>query len=421
MLFFDKLSSMGKSSRELKFQKILQLEQVFTQIQDTDILLERLLTEARAVAHADAGSIYICKDNRIHIKYAQNDTEQRKLSLDEKLPFVYFSFPIDTTSIAGYTVVTAEMVNLPDAYFIPDDKPFIFNKQSDLITGYKTQSILTIPLKSGDNDVLGVLQIINAQDKYGNIVPFDADAELFMQHFAMIAARALERTYLTRAMVMRMMHMAALRDPKETGAHVMRVSYYSVEIYDRWAAEHHIDINEREKFRDMLKIAAMLHDVGKVGISDLILKKPGKFTDDEYSIIKSHTYIGASLFFDGKSSLDHMVREVVLHHHERWDGTGYPGCVEIPHDNPLMFADELPCSSSLAGASIPFAARIVALADVFDALSSKRVYKQAWSEESVLNEIRNQAGKQFDPELVTVFFKIIDRLLVIRSQFPDNV
>ena len=408
---------MVKSLREKKLQKILEIEQVLSKIQDTDVLLERLLTEAREIVRADAGSIYICEDDKLRIKYAQNNTEQKKLAAGEKLPFVNFSFPINECSIAGYSVIVSKLINIKDAYLISDDKPYSFNQKSDHITGYRTKSVLTLPLIS-NNKTLGVIQMINALDDDGCIVCFDNDDELFLTHFASAAAQALEKTYLTRSMIMRMIRMAELRDPKETGAHILRVSHYAVEIYDRWAIEHNIDIDERENFRDSLKISAMLHDVGKVGVSDLILKKESSFTEEEFQIMKSHTYIGASLFFDAKSNIDLMARDVAFHHHERWNGTGYPGSVDLSlvlNDNTTVNF----CTKGLVGTDIPFAARIVALADVFDALSSKRVYKKAWAEADVLDEIKKQSGYQFDPEIVDIFFKVIDRIRAIQNSFPD--
>jgi len=410
---------MADTLREKKLQKILELEQILIKIQDTDILLERLLTEAREIVHADAGSIYVCEKDKLRIKYAQNDTQQRKLEPGAKLPFVCFSFVIDEKSICGYSVKTSKIVNIPDAYSIPESMPYSFNIQSDQITGYRSKSILTLPLITSDGKVLGVLQMINAMDSNGNIIPFDKDAELFLVHFAASAAQALERTYLTRSMIMRMIRMAELRDPKETGMHVLRVSNYSVEIFDRWAVEHEIPLIEKEKFRDELKIASMLHDVGKVGISDLILKKEGSYTNEEFNTIKRHTFFGASLFTDINSSIDSMAKEVALHHHERWDGSGYPGKASQEDIEKCLSSDLNLNNPGLVGDEIPLAARIVAIADVFDALSSNRVYKKAWKEADVFAEIQAQAGKHFDPELVSVFFKIIDRIRAIQNSFED--
>lgn len=402
-----------------KLECIIESEQFLNEIQDMDILLERLLSEVRRITNADAGSIYINEKNILSIKCAQNDTLQKMLEEGQKVPFSFFSFPINERSISGYTVLTDKLLNIPDVYDIDEEKPYRFNSQPDLITGYRSKSMLTVPLITRNKDVLGVLQIINRLDTSGNIIPFDEDDELYMLHFAGAAAQALERAKLTRAMVMRMITMAGLRDPKETGAHVNRVSSYAVEIYDRWAFNHAVPYEDRHKFRDNLKIAAMLHDVGKVGISDSILKLPRIFTPEEYNMIKAHTVIGAMFFSSIESGLDEMSLQVALHHHDRWDGGGYPGEVDIQKIN----IDNIPSlinQHPLSGEDIPLCARIVSLADVYDALCSKRVYKDAWDDDSVLKEIAAQSGKQFDPEVVKAFFEIQPIIRSIKLAWPEN-
>ena len=406
------------STKEKKLQRIIESEKILNEIQDMDVLLERVLTEARGIVHADAGSIYILENNLLKIRYVQNDTQQRKLGPGQKLPYRYFSFPVDEKSMCGSCVITKQIVNVEDAYFIPEDKKYSFNRQPDMLSGYRTKSVITIPLISPGGNVLGVLQIINAQDKNENIISFDEDAELYLKHFASSATQALERTYLTREMVIRMVEMAGFRDPKETGNHVNRVASYAVEIYDKWAYNHKIPPLDFNRFRDTLKIAAMLHDVGKVGISDLILRKPGRFTEEEFSVIKGHTYIGARLFKNKQSPLDSMAYDVALHHHEWWDGNGYPGMIDM--DTIDIYQPLKNQKKGLKGEEIPLAARIVAVADVFDALSSKRVYKEAWSEENVLIEMQQNAGKQFDPEVLMAFFEVIPRIREIQASMPDN-
>ena len=152
----------------------------------------------------------------------------------------------------------------------------------------------------------------------------------------------------------------------------------------------------------------MTHDAGKVGISDIILKKPARLTKDEFNIIKNHTIYGAQLFDNTSTELDKMTYEVALHHHQKWNGKGYPD--ETTKDNNAHH-------ETLAGDEIPLAARIVALADVFDALSSSRCYKEAWDKEKVYGIIKSERGKHFDPELVDTFFEITDILCAIQQKF----
>jgi HD-GYP domain-containing protein (c-di-GMP phosphodiesterase class II) len=276
--------------------------------------------------------------------------------------------------------------------------------------------MLTVPLKNYIGIIIGVLQVINAKDKNGKFIPFCGEDEPLIMHYASIASMVLERAGLTRAMILRMISMAELRDPKETGVHVNRVASYAVELYERWAAIKRINKEEIDHNKDLLRMAAMLHDVGKVAISDLILKKPGKLTDEERIVMQRHTWVGAHLFENRSSELDEISTAVSLYHHENWDGSGYPGRVNIETGHPL-FDD--PEKNRISGEDIPIWGRLVALADVYDALSSRRVYKGEWEEKYVLEEITNLSGIKFDPLLVEIFFENIENLRALRMKYPD--
>jgi len=215
--------------------------------------------------------------------------------------------------------------------------------------------------------------------------------------------------------------MAELRDPKETGAHVNRVAAYAVEIYECYAKRHETPREEIDKNRDTLRLAAMLHDVGKVAISDLILKKPGRLNEEEYEEMKKHALHGARLFRDARSDFDEYSAEVALNHHEKWDGSGYPGFIDMETGDPLPdYTDENGRARGKRGKEIPLFGRIIALADVYDALSNRRVYKEAWDEEKVLDTIREESGKHFDPELVDIFFDILDNIKAISHRYPNK-
>ncbi|UTC68430.1 HD domain-containing phosphohydrolase [Treponema sp. OMZ 789] len=400
--------------------KILETESLIHSVQDVDVLLEQILTEARSVVNADAGSIYIADGDRLAIRYAQNDTLQKKLPAGKKLPYIFFDFPINNLSIAGCAANTKKLVNVPDVYNIDPNLPYKFGKETDKKTGYKTVSNLTIPILSMSGMLLGVLQVLNALDKDRNTKSFSHDDEIYLSHFASNAGIALEHAFLTRSMVLRMIKMAELRDPRETGMHVNRVANYSVEIYDRWAFNNKIPMSEQTKYRDSLKIASMLHDVGKVAISDTILKKAGKLTDEEFSIMKTHTWLGARLFNDDESPLDKLSREIALRHHENWDGTGYPGHIDEETGKVLKKDRQTGFAKGLKGEEIPLGARIVAIADVYDALSSKRSYKDSWTEENILKEIKKMQGKKFDPQIVDAFFDVLERIQAIKAHFADE-
>ena len=413
--------------READFKSIIQLDSELSQIQDFDLLLERILFEARKVVDADAGSIYITISAEesekgidcLSIKYSQNDTLQKHIPPGQKMVYTVFTVPINEKSISGYCALKRTLINIPDMYNIPPEAPYSFLSSFDRITGYKTVSSLTIPLISTEKKVMGVIQVINAKNKSGKIIPFTSDDEILLTHFATNATVVLQRAYITRAMILRMIKMSELRDPKETGTHVNRVAGYAVEIYDRWAFHHQVPQDQKQIFRDILKISSMLHDVGKVAISDAILKKPARFTPEEYKIMQNHTVYGASLFNDPSSPADHLSRDIALTHHENWDGTGYPGWIN-PITGEIEKADSQGIPLGKKGEEIPLAGRIVALADVYDALCSKRVYKEPWNEDDVLNELRKLSGSKFDPELVEIFFEILPNIKQTRERYPEE-
>ncbi len=177
----------------------------------------------------------------------------------------------------------------------------------------------------------------------------------------------------------------------ETGMHVIRMSKYCQLLGAAAGYETH--------FCELLLYASPMHDVGKIGIPDRILLKPGKLTSDELDIMRHHTTIGADILGEHESEVMSLARDIALSHHEKWDGTGYP--------------------QGLAGEDIPVAGRICALADVFDALTSPRVYKTAWTIRDTLNFINESSGTHFDPTLVWHFNEIIDDVARIRSEYDD--
>jgi HD-GYP domain-containing protein (c-di-GMP phosphodiesterase class II) len=407
--------------QDSKFKKILNLGFEISQIKDIDLLLEKILGEARAFTNSDAGSIYIKEGDNLTFSYAQNDTLQRQLPSGRKLPYSTFGIPIDSSSIAGYVASNGTILNIPDVYQLANFYPFSFNKSYDDLTGYRTCSMLTIPLNNFRSEVIGVLQLINAMDGHGDVIPFADDDEEIIIYFANTAANAVERAKMTREIILRMNKMAEMRDPKETGPHVNRVASYSVTLYEAWARRKGLPQEEIDKNRDVLRMSAMLHDVGKVAISDTILKKPGRFTPEEFQVMKLHTLFGANLFSDIYSDFDESAGIVALNHHERWDGKGYPGYIDPQTRLPLPgYENENGGVRGKQGEEIPLFGRIVALADVYDALSCRRCYKEAWNESEVLDNIRDEAGRQFDPELVEIFLECVDSFKQIEKLYPDE-
>ncbi|MDS4031615.1 MAG: bacteriohemerythrin [Candidatus Contendobacter sp.] len=177
----------------------------------------------------------------------------------------------------------------------------------------------------------------------------------------------------------------------ETGLHVLRMSQYARATAQAMGCD--------EATCALIELAAPMHDVGKIGIEDRILRKPGKLTDDEFAAMKEHPVIGGRIL-EGDDPLIRMGREIALSHHERWDGRGYP--------------------NGLSGEDIPFSGRVCAVADVFDALTTKRPYKEAWSVEKAVELIAEGAGKAFDPKVVAAFREALPEVLAIKARYQDD-
>jgi putative two-component system response regulator len=205
-----------------------------------------------------------------------------------------------------------------------------------------------------------------------------------------VKARTVELEETRLKLIQRLATAAEYRDT-DTGLHVYRMSHYS-----RLLA---LAYSKNPAWADSIFNAAPMHDVGKIGIPDSILLKPGKLTADEWEQMKSHAKIGAEIIGKDENPLLNMARTIALTHHEKWDGSGYPG--------------------GLAGDDIPIEGRIIAIADVFDAVTSKRCYKQSWEIERAIEFIEKGAGKHFDPALVELFHQVLPEMLEFKERYSD--
>ena len=400
--------------RKKDANQLLLIIESISHIEDLDTLLERVLYEARNFVGADAGTIYLRVGKYLYFNYVQNDTLFTRDTPQDKYIYSREKIEISRKSLAGYVASTGESLLIDNVYDIKSDVTYSFNASFDTKSNYMTNSILVVPMTTRENDVVGVLQLINAKDENGNILPFSMEDRMYISQFAQNAASAIERAKLAREMVFRMVDVAELRDPYETAEHAKRVAAYSIEMYQRWGEKHDVPIREIEKTKEYFWSAAILHDVGKVAITDAVLKKEGELTYAERMHIRYHTIYGARLFRHTRSPWDRMAAEVALNHHEHWDGSGYPGKIED------IFADKVYIGQGKEAEEIPLSARIVSVSDVYDALVSKRVHKAAWKEENALKHIHLQSGKHFDPEVVDIFLEIHEVIKAIRDKYPEK-
>ena len=267
------------------------------------------------------------------------------------------------------------------------------------LDGYAVCRALKADAATASIPVIFITALTDSQDETAG---FDAGAvDYITKPVSPPVVRARVRTHLslvrmdelreTRLQIVQRLGRAAEYKDNETGMHVIRMSHFAHRLA--------LAAGCGAEWADDLLNAAPMHDVGKIGIPDAVLQKPGPLDPQEWATMRRHPEIGAEIIGEHPSGVLRLARSVALAHHEKWDGSGYP--------------------AGLAGEHIPLEARIVAVADVFDALTSVRPYKKAWAPEDAMAHIAAQAGQHFDPELVHLFAPLLPELLDIRQRWQD--
>lgn len=338
---------------------------------DINVLLRVIAEETKVAMQADRCTVFLLdkKTNELWSKIA--------LGLDSE----EIRFPADK-GLAGYVVRTGESINITDAYNDPR-----FNPDVDKATGYTTKTILCMPIKNNNQEIIGAFQVLNKVN--GVFTKSDEDllvaiggsasialenAQLFEQQKELYK----EQKLLFESFINTLAASIDARD-KITAGHSTRVKLYSMLMAD----ELHLDT----KTKEILEKAATLHDIGKIGIRDSVLQKEGKLTDEEYKHIQEHVKITHNILQQICTNEDFkQISEIACSHHEKYDGTGY--------------------YRHLKGEEIPYGGRILAVSDVFDAITSKRHYRDKMPIVNVIDILLKGSGSHFDKSLVDVFLSI---------------
>ncbi|NLJ72014.1 MAG: HD domain-containing protein [Syntrophomonadaceae bacterium] len=293
------------------------------------------------------------------------------------------------TGIVGYVVQTESNYFTNDAYKDPN-----FNREVDKKTGYRTKALLALPLYDNEGCILGAYQAVNKMTEAGEFSSEDINN---LKMIASYSEKSLANTLLneeienTQKEIIFLMAEIGESRSKETGNHVKRVA----EISALLAKLYGISAEETE----LIKMASPMHDIGKVAIPDAILKKPGKLTDEEFDEMKEHTTIGYKLLKNSKRRIIKSSAIIAYEHHEKWNGKGYP--------------------RGLKGEEIHIYGRISAIADVFDALASERVYKPAWPLDRIQQLFIEERGEHFDPVLCQLFLDNFDQFAEIITTYQE--
>ena len=364
-------------------RSLLQISVNLSATHDRRAMLEMILTESRRLSGADAGSLYVRHGDQLEFVVAQNDSVDIS-RLEEQL--LSRTLAVSGDSLAGFVASSGRALNIPDAYRLASGAPFHVNRNFDATTGYRTTSILALPLTCPDGEVVGVLQLINRTADGGAIVPFPHGDDSALQSLASMAAVSIQNALLMERLkqanldtIIRLAIVAEFRD-SATAEHIQRISRISALIAQTMRLDH--------EQVELIQCASPMHDIGKIGIPDSILLKPGPLTPAERTVVETHTTIGVEILGRPTNALMQMAHDIALCHHERWGGGGYP--------------------KGLKGEVIPLSARIVCLADVFDALATKRCYKEAYPLDEVRSILAKERGQQFDPRVMDAFWEGFD-------------
>jgi HD-GYP domain-containing protein (c-di-GMP phosphodiesterase class II) len=341
-----------------------------------DDLLTLLVDEAKTVLNAERATVFIVdKKEKVLWSKVASGTETIRVPMNK--------------GIVGSVCLTGSIENIRDAY-----KDSRFNPEVDKKTGYRTTSILACPMRNKKNQVIGVFQILNCKGGRS----FDRQDEELITILADQASGYVENAKLyqdirigAQQTIVRLAGAVEYKD-HDTSAHLWRMSQYSALI----AKEMGYDL----AWVETLRLAAPMHDIGKIGVPDAILNKPGKLSPEEWVEMKKHPEYGAKILGGSDNELMQMSAEVAWCHHERWDGTGYP--------------------RGLKGEEIPIEARIASLADVFDALTSRRIYKPSFSLQETLELINKESGTQFDPTVVEAFHRCLPKIVPIMEEYAPR-
>ncbi|MBP5430074.1 MAG: HD domain-containing protein [Elusimicrobiaceae bacterium] len=326
----------------------------------------------------------------IYLKDLEKNELWSKIAHGRGLEHTEIRLPLGGNNAISIVARTGEIINMPNAYEDPR-----FSMDVDMVTDFRTHTLLAVPLKNNSGKVLGVFQVANKAD--GSI--FDKNDEGILTLLATLAGSSIEIAKLYQDVrvsqletIYRLAVTAEYRDQQDTRSHLKNISIISYLLARA--------LGMSTKDSELIKNASPLHDIGKVALADTILLKPGKLTDEEFEIMKSHTIYGGRILEGAHSKVLKIAHKMSLYHHEKWNGTGYP--------------------KGLKGEDIPLEARIVTVADVFDALCQFRVYKKAWKTDEAYQYILEEAGKSFDPRIVAAFKTIYPSIRKLYAHISIN-
>ena len=288
--------SSGYAALEEKIKRLNRIGVALSSQTALRLLLDMIVKEGRGFTNSDAGSLYIKEGDKLIFEVAQNDTLDKRLGEHEREAFIPFPLPLTKKSIAGYVALTGITLNISDVYHLTEKDEYSFNRDFDIRNNYKTTSMLVIPMTDHEGEIIGVLQLINALDKTGKVIPYPKEFEDLISSLASQAAVAIRNAKLIQdiknlfeALVKYSATAIDARSP-HTAGHSRRVAELSIKVADTINKEKGgplSDIKFSLLEMEELRIAGWLHDIGKIGVREWVLEKANKLNDDRMEVIKN--------------------------------------------------------------------------------------------------------------------------------------
>ncbi len=389
--------------------RVFEIIEDLSHLLNQDLFFDRALEELMGLLNVDAGSVYLIKDKCLIFEISKNVTLQKSLPFGKKYAIHKEVIPLDNSSIAGYVATHGFLLNIKDVYHLDPNQPYRVNKNFDELTGYRTRSVLTIPIYGYARKIIGVFQLINPLMEKGHYRYFNQQDEEIVELFVQTLRSPVFYTQTIRNLIKMICELIHCNHARETFRHAYRVASTAAEIYKQWAYKQALSNSVIVQNQDKLMTLAFLHDF------NLLLGKADNFENLLASLIKTN------LFFSNQNSiLVEDLKDLLLNYREKWNGSGVPGHIDYVSGKPLTgYTKDQGVAFGKREKEIPLNGRIVAIAHHYDYLmhyldqKGKEQVLDKQASKQVVERMMKLSGTEFDPNLLSAFASSLETLEVI--------
>ena len=392
--------------------RVFEIIQNLSHVLNQDLLFDRALKELMELLNVDAGSVYLVKNKQLVFEISKNITLQKKLPFGKRYSVHKEVMALDNSSVAGYVATSGILLNIKDVYDLDSNQPYTVNKNFDEMTGYRTRSMLSIPVYSDAREVVGVVQLINPLMKgEGRYRYFNQEDEEIAELFVRNLVSPICYTQMIRNFVAIICELIHCKNPRETFNHAYRVATISAEIYKNWAYKQGLSRSFIFQKRDKIMTLAFLHDF------NLLMGENMDGYDALFSsLVKTNNFLSRhnNVFVED-------LKNLILNYREMWNGSGMPGHIDYATGQPLVgYRKESGVAFGKREREIPLGSRIVAVAHYYDYLmhfldenGKERVLDKQDEKDGVVKRVMKLSGMEFDPSVLSAFVGSLENLEII--------